>query len=285
VKTIILGGGGQLATDLQKSIADGQVIALPHAQLDICNFDDVRRVLTAEEPDVVINTAAFHHVDNCEDQWQLAFEVNAFACRGLAAICADLGATLVYISTDYVFDGGQSVPYKESDLPNPLSTYGASKVAGEFFVRTYCPNHLIVRSSGLYGLAGASGKGGNFVETMIRLAKAGKPLRVVDDQIMAPTNTAELSLKIAEVIRSEGRGIFHLTNQGSCSWYGYAAQIFEYLGLNPDFGPTTTEAYGLPAERPRYSVLANERLAALGVEPLSPWRDGLRRYLVDKGHL
>ena len=103
MKTIILGGGGQLATDLQKSIADGQVIALPHAQLDIRNFDDVRRVLTAEEPDVVINTAAFHHVDNCEDQWQLAFEVNAFACRGLAAICADLGATLVYISTDYVF--------------------------------------------------------------------------------------------------------------------------------------------------------------------------------------
>lgn len=285
MKTVILGGGGQLATDLELAMADWPLTAVPHAELDVCEHDDVRRVLEAHQPDVVINTAAFHHVDNCEDEWKRAFDVNAFACRNLAAVCTDLDATLVHISTDYVFSGDQSSPYAESDLPNPLSVYGASKVAGEFFVRTYCPNHIIVRSAGLYGIAGASGKGGNFVETMIRLAKAGNPIRVVEDQIMAPTYTKDLAMKITEVIRSAGRGIFHLPNQGSCSWYEYAGKVFEYLGLTPDFGPTTAEAFGAKAARPAYSVLGNHRLEPLGIEPLAQWQDALRRYLVDKGHI
>jgi dTDP-4-dehydrorhamnose reductase len=285
VKTVILGGGGQLATDLEKAMPDWPLTALPHAELDICDFDEVRRVLEQQQPDVVINTAAFHHVDNCEDQWQRAFDVNAFACRNLAAVCGDLDTTLVHISTDYVFSGDQASPYAESDLPNPLSAYGASKVAGEFFIRTYCPNHVIVRSAGLYGLAGASGKGGNFVETMIRLAKAGNPIRVVEDQVMAPTYTKDLAVKITEVLQANGRGICHLTNQGSCSWYEYAGQVFEYLGLTPDFGPTTAAAFGAKAARPAYSVLGNYRLEALGIEPLAQWQDALRRYLADKGHI
>ncbi len=285
MKTVLLGGGGQLATDLEQVLSDWPVTALPHSELDVCNFDDVKRALESKKPDVVINTAAFHHVDNCEDQWERAFNVNAFACQNLAAVCADIDATLVHISTDYVFSGTQSKPYSELDLPDPLSVYGASKVAGEFFIKTYCPKHIIVRSSGLYGLAGASGKGGNFVETMIRLAKSGNPLHVVDDQIMAPTNTNDLALKIAEVIAAGGRGIFHITNQGICSWYEYAGQIFDFLGLTPDFGPTTTEAYGAKAARPAYSVLANTRLESLGIEPLAEWPDALRRYLTDKGHM
>jgi dTDP-4-dehydrorhamnose reductase len=285
VKTVILGGGGQLATDLERVLADWSVTAVPHSELDVCDAEKARRVLGDLKPQVVINTAAFHHVDNCEDQWERAFDVNAFACRHLAGVCADLDATLVHISTDYVFSGAQSTPYTESDLPDPLSVYGASKVAGEFFIRTYCPSHIIVRSSGLYGLAGASGKGGNFVETMIRLAKSGKPLRVVDDQIMAPTNTNDLAAKIAEVIRVDGRGMFHITNQGSCSWYEYAGRIFDFLGLQPDFGPTTTEAYGAKAARPAYSVLRNGKLESMGIEPLAQWQDALRLYLVEKGHL
>jgi dTDP-4-dehydrorhamnose reductase len=285
VKAVILGGGGQLATDLEQTLADAPITALSHSELDVCNFEKVKRVLEAQKPDVIINTAAFHHVDKCEDQWERAFKVNAFACQNLAATCADLDTTLVHISTDYVFSGAQSTPCEESDLPDPLSVYGASKVAGEFFVKTYCPDHIIVRSSGLYGLAGASGKGGNFVETMIRLARSGKPLRVVDDQIMAPTNTLDLARKIVEVIRAGGRGMFHITNQGSCSWYAYAGQIFDYLGLQPDFGPTTTEAYGAKASRPAYSVLRNSRLESLGIEPLADWQEGLRRYLARKGHM
>lgn len=285
MKTVLLGGGGQLATDLERALPDAPVTALPHSELDICDFEEVGRVLGAERPDVVINTAAFHHVDNCEDQWEKAFDVNAFACKNLASVCADLDATLVYISTDYVFSGEQSTPYTESDLPDPLSAYGASKVAGEFFVKTYCPSHIIVRSSGLYGLAGASGKGGNFVETMIRLAKAGKPLSVVNDQIMVPTYTHDLAEKIVEVIRAGGRSMFHITNEGSCSWYEFAAQIFEYTGLRPELSPTTAEAYGAKAARPSYSVMESERLGPLGVEPLPPWRDALRRYLAKKGHL
>lgn len=285
MKTVILGGGGQLATDLEAALAGSAVTALPHCELDVCDHGSVRRVLADLEPEVVIDTAAFHHVDNCEDEWKRAYDVNAFACRNLAAACAELHATLVYISTDYVFSGKQSTPYVESDLPDPLSAYGASKVAGEFFVRTYCPQHIIVRSSGLYGLAGASGKGGNFVETMIRLAKSGNPLRVVDDQIMAPTNTSDLAAKIVEAIRAGGRGTFHITNQGSCSWFEYAGQIFDFLGLQPDFGPTTTEAYGAKAARPAYSVLGNRKLESMSIEPPAPWQDALRRYLIDKGHL
>ena len=285
MKTILLGGGGQLATDLEKTLADAPVTALPHSELDVCDFNEVRRVLGAERPDVVINTAAFHHVDNCEDEWQKAFNVNAFACKNLASVCADLDTTLVHISTDYVFSGTQSTPYKESDLPDPVSAYGASKVAGEFFVKTYCPNHVIVRSSGLYGVAGASGKGGNFVETMIRLAKAGKPLSVVDDQIMVPTCTNDLAEKIVEVIRAGGRGIFHITNGGGCSWYEFAGQIFECAGLRPELSPTTTEAYGAKVARPAYSLMSSEKLKPLGVDPLPPWRDALRRYLGQKGHL
>lgn len=285
MKTVLLGGGGQLATDLEQALADWPVTALPHSELDVCSFDDVRRALESRQPDVVINTAAFHHVDNCEDEWERAFRVNAFASQNLAAVCADIDATLVYISTDYVFSGTQSTPYEESDLPDPQSVYGASKVAGEFFVKTYCPKHVIVRASGLYGLAGASGKGGNFVETMIRLGKSGNPLRVVDDQIMAPTNTRDLAHKIAEVIAADGRGIFHITNRGACSWYEYAGQIFDFLGLEPDFGPTTTEAYGAKAARPAYSVLRNAKLESLGIEPMAQWQDALRRYLTDKGHL
>jgi dTDP-4-dehydrorhamnose reductase len=285
VKTVLLGGGGQLATDLEKALAEEPVTALPHSKLDVCDFDEVRRVLGAERPDVVINTAAFHHVDNCEDEWERAFQVNAFACQSLASVCADLDSTLVHISTDYVFSGEQSTPYTESDLPDPLSAYGASKVAGEFFVKTYCPSHLIVRSSGLYGVAGASGKGGNFVETMIRLAKAGKPLSVVHDQIMVPTYTNDLAQKIVEVIRAGGRGVFHIANEGSCSWYEFAGQIFDYAGLAPDLTPTTAEAYGAKAARPAYSVMKSEKLEPLGLKPMPPWKDALRRYLGQKGHL
>lgn len=285
MRTVILGGGGQLATDLEQALVEWELTALPHRELDVCSFGDVRRSLESKKPEVVINTAAFHHVDNCEDEWERAFAVNAFACRNLAEVCSDIDATLVHISTDYVFSGDQSTPYEESALPDPRSVYGASKVAGEFFVKTYCPKHLIVRSSGLYGLAGASGKGGNFVETMIRLAKSGKPLSVVDDQIMAPTNTQDLAVKVREVIAAGGRGIFHITNQGSCSWYEYAAKIFELAGLRPELRPTTTEAYGAKAARPAYSVLRNAKLEDLGLRPMPEWEVSLQRYLAEKGHV
>ena len=284
MKAVILGAGGQLATDLEKVVSDWNLTTLRHAELDICDAGQVRRALSDLQPEVVINTAAFHHVDNCEDQWQQAFSVNAFASHNLATVCADLDASLVHISTDYVFSGDKATPYVESVLPNPLSTYGMSKVAGEFFVRTYCPNHIIVRTTGLYGLAGASGKGGNFVETMIRLAQGGKPIRVVDDQIMSPTYTADLALKIKELFQSGGRGTFHLTNEGSCSWYAFAGQIFDYLDLHPDFSPTSTEAYGAKAARPLYSALQSERLKSLGIEPLAQWQGALQRYLIEKGH-
>jgi dTDP-4-dehydrorhamnose reductase len=189
------------------------------------------------------------------------------------------------MSTDYVFGGEKRAPYTEDDAPNPLNVYGVSKLAGEYFVRALCPKHFIVRTSGLYGVAGSSGKGGNFVETMIRLAKEGKPIRVVTDQVLTPTYTRDLAHKIKELLQTEAYGVYHITNSGQCSWYEFAAKIFELLSLKPDFGPTTSAEFGAKAKRPAYSVLAHGRLAQLGLDDLRSWPEALAAYLEEKGLL
>lgn len=285
MKTVLIGAGGQLATDLEKVMADWNVNALHHKELDICNSEQVRSLLINYQPNIVINTAAYHHVDTCEEDWGQSFNVNAFAPLNLAKICRDLGATLVHMSTDYVFSGDKGTPYVETDPPNPVNVYGISKVAGEFFVQTYCPNHIIIRSSGLFGLAGSSGKGGNFIETMVRLAREEKVIRVVDDQVLSPTYTMDLAEKITEVIQSRALGIIHLTNQGSCSWYEFAGEIFNLLDLHPDFGPTTTDAYGVKAARPAYSVLENAEIRKYGIQEMRSWKEALRGYLEAKDYL
>ena len=182
-RVAVIGASGQLGTDLVGALVDWDLVPLTHADLDICDFVYTRKVLEDAKPDIVINTAAFNRVDDCEEEVSKAFWVNAFAVRNLAKICADMGCALVHISTDYVFDGRKGTPYTEDDAPNPLGVYGASKLAGECFVRSICRKHFVVRTSGLYGTAGSRAKEGNFVETMIRLAKEGKPIRVVNDQV------------------------------------------------------------------------------------------------------
>jgi dTDP-4-dehydrorhamnose reductase len=258
---------------------------LTRGELDIRDLERVRRALSRVNPEIVINTAAFNRVDDCEDDPETAFSVNAFGARNLARVCAELHCALMHISTDYVFGGEKSVPYTEYDAPNPLSVYGGSKLAGEYFVRNICPKHFIVRTSGLYGAAGSKGKGGNFVETMVRMAGAGKPLRVVDDQVLTPTYTRDLAGKLEELARTEAYGLYHMTNRGQCSWYEFAARIFNILSLEPDFGPTTSKAFGAKARRPAYSVLAATKLGQLGIADLPPWESALERYLLEKGHL
>lgn len=284
MKIVILGAGGQLAYDLERTLADWDLTPLRHTDLDICDYPRVREILEELRPEIVINTAAFHRVDDCEDQVEKAFKINTFAVRNLAVVCEVLNCTLVHMSTDYVFGGDKRSPYKENDAPIPLNVYGVSKLAGEYFVRNICPKHFIVRSSGLYGIAGSSGKGGNFVETMIRLAKESKPIRVVDDQVLTPTYTKDLAIMMGELFGTDAYGLYHLTNTGQCSWYEFASKVFEFVGLEPDFSPTSTQEYGLKAQRPCYSVLDCMKAKKIGLEDMPLWVDSLSAYLIEKHH-
>jgi dTDP-4-dehydrorhamnose reductase len=247
MKIVLIGANGQLGSDLVKALRGFDVVGLTHADLEVCDGEAVRKMVGGLRPDLVINTSAFHRVDECEDAPEKALAVNAVAVRELARICADAGCALVHMSTDYVFGGSPrqpEEPYDEDDAPSPLNVYGVSKLAGEYFVRYLCPKHFLVRSTGLYGVVGSSGKGGNFVETMVRLAREGKPIRVVDDQVLTPTYTRELAAKIAELVQTDAYGLYHVTNSGRCSWYEFAGRIFELMGLTPDFGPPPRRPWG-----------------------------------------
>jgi dTDP-4-dehydrorhamnose reductase len=283
-RVAVIGASGQLGTDLVKVLSDWDLVPLTHSDLDVCDFVYTRKVLRDRRPDIVINTAAFNRVDDCEEEVSKAFWVNAFAVRNLAKVCADLDCVFVHISTDYVFDGSKGAPYTEDDAPNPLSVYGTSKLTGEYFARNLCAKHFVVRTCGLYGTAGSQAKGGNFVETMIRLAKEGKPIRVVNDQVLTPTYTRDLAEKIKKLLQTETFGLYHITSSGQCSWYEFAGKIFELMGLKPAFGPTTTAAFGAKARRPAYSVLAHNGLQRLGMDDLRPWPEALQAYLIEKGY-
>jgi dTDP-4-dehydrorhamnose reductase len=285
MRAIVVGANGQLGTDLMEILSGWDILGLTHRELDIRDPAQIQAALSRIKPDTVINTAAFNRVDDCEDDPVSAFSVNAFGARNLARVCADSNCTLMHISTDYVFGGEKTAPYTEDDPPNPLGAYGGSKLAGEYFVRNICPAHFIVRTSGLYGTAGSRGKGGNFVETMIRMAGEGKPIRIVDDQVLTPTYTRDLAERLKALVQTQAYGLYHITNRGHCSWYEFAARIFFLLGLKPDFGPTTTKAFGAKARRPAYSVLAPVKLRQVGITDLPAWDDALERYLLAKGHL
>ena len=282
MKILLLGASGQLGTDLAEALSGHHLVAPPRQSLDLLQFDRVHQVLRSERPQVVINTAAFHRVDDCESRVSTAFEVNGEAVRNLALAARDIEAVLVHYSTDYVFDGSSGRPHREDDLARPLNVYGASKLAGEHLAASVWEKHFLIRTSGLYGRAGSSGKGGNFVETMIRKALAKESIRVVDDQRLTPTSTRELSRATAALIETSHYGLFHVTSQGNCTWYEFAGEIFRLLGLEPDLTPTTSDAFATAARRPAYSVLANHRLDELGMDDLKHWRDALHEYLSDR---
>jgi dTDP-4-dehydrorhamnose reductase len=286
-RILLIGAGGQLGSDLRHALPADALVPLTRADLDITDRDAVAATLADTRPAWVINTAAFHRVDDIETKdGARAFAVNEVAVGQLADACSRVGARLLHLSTDYVFGGGPPGPYAEDAPPAPLSVYGASKLAGEVLVRRVSPRHVIVRSSGLYGVAGSAGKGGNFVETMLRLASEGRTIRVVDDQVSAPTYTADLARAIAGLVAVDPPGgIYHLTSSGACSWFEFASHTFKLLRLAPDLRPTTSREFGAPARRPPNSVLRNARAGALGLLPLRPWPDALAAYLRAKGHL
>jgi len=285
MKVALIGADGQLGTDLFAALAGHEVVPLFWPKFDVTKPEEAAAVLAEIRPDTVINTAAFHRVDECEDRADMAFAVNAFAVKDLARTCRRLGAALVFFSTDYVFDGRKEMPYLEADLPGPLSVYAASKLAGEHFARAFCDRAFVIRTCGLFGKAGCLEKGRNFVETMLHLASGGRvPIRVVNDQIVTPTPTAELASRIVELISTEAYGLYHMTAEGSCSWYEFARAIFEIAGMDSGIAvPVDSAAFGSKARRPAYSVLENAKMKKLGLTPFSEWRSALEVYLSEKG--
>jgi dTDP-4-dehydrorhamnose reductase len=279
----VLGAAGQLGRDLCPRLC-GDVIALTREQADLTRPETVRGALAALRPDVVVNCAAYNFVDRAEAEPEDAFAVNAWGVRPLANVCRELDCVLVHFSTDYVFglDTTRAIPYRGADAPGPLSVYGLSKLAGEYLVRALCPRHFVIRTCGLYGVWGSGGKGGNFVETMLRYAAAGKPLRVVDDQTCTPSYTVDVATATTALVQTDRYGLYHLTNAGACSWYEFAQRIFALAGVTADLKTVTTRERGDPAQRPRYSVLATEAYEAVGLPQLRPWPAALAAYLEER---
>jgi len=285
MKILILGAGGQLGSELVNILQDDTLIPLTHRDIEMTDEQQVNNILSSNMPDVVINTAAYHKVDDCEDNIEQSFAVNSYAVRNLARICSELGITFVHFSTDYVFGGEKKTPYNEDNCPNPGSVYAVSKLAGELFARNICSKYYVIRTCGLYGAKGISGKGGNFIETMIKLANGGKKIKVVSDQIVTPTCAKELAAKVSQLIRTDKYGLYHITNNGGCSWYEFAKAIFGLTGIAGDISPTTSAEFGARARRPAYSVLENRNLKLLGLDDMMQWRDALKEYLIEKGYL
>jgi dTDP-4-dehydrorhamnose reductase len=282
MRTLVLGSQGQLARDLLKYLP-GEVLPWTRQELDLSQPASVASALNAAKPDIVINCAAYNFVDKAEDEPEAAYATNAWGVRALAQTCGNLGIRLVQISSDYVFglDAELRHPLTESERTGPVSVYGASKLAGEFFTRMYCPKHLVLRTCGLYGVWGSGGKGGNFIETMLKVAGMGKPLRVVHDQHCTPTSTHDLAVAIVALIRSDVYGLFHLTNSGHTTWHDLAAEAFRLSGVKADLTPITSAEFGAKAKRPPYSVLDCGKADHLGIH-LRPWQEALAYYLEER---
>ena len=279
MRICILGSNGQLGRDLTEALAAHDVIPLTRQDFDVTDHARSRKTLTESRPEMIVNLTAYHRVDDCETNPELAYDVNVLAVLNLVRIANDMDARMVQLSTDYVFDGNSSTPYVESSEPRPLSVYGNSRLAGESLVRSQARRFVIIRTCGLYGHAGSQGKGGNFVETMLKKARSQEPIQVVDDQTVTPTSTADLARQLALLLPTSHEGLFHATNEGACSWYQFAAAIFELSGISARLTPTSSTIYKTPARRPRYSVLENRRLKELGLNRMLPWREALAEYL------
>jgi dTDP-4-dehydrorhamnose reductase len=280
VKVAVIGPRGQLGSALCEAFRRRAVdcVELDHGRVEVTDPQSVLVALRDARPAAVVNTAAFHKVDACEEDPKRAFEVNALGALHVARACREAGARCVYVSTDYVFDGAKAEPYLEEDLPNPLNVYGASKLAGEHLVVQTCPDALVVRVASLFGGLGSRGKGTNFVLTVLERARRGEALRVVDDVRMSPTYAEDAAAAIVELVARGASGVFHVVNKGACSWYELAVRVLELAGLRVPVHPVPQEAYPARARRPRNSALSTAKLEARGLR-LPPWEDAVQRYL------
>lgn len=272
---VVLGANGQLGSDCVEAFAGDRVVGLTHDDVELGDEASVRAALEPLAPRVVVNTAAFHNVPACETDPERAYRLNAVAPHRLARLCTALGARLVHLSTDYVFDGRKAAPYVESDLPAPLNVYASSKLAGEYEVLSAAGSHQVVRSSGLYGVRPCRAKGGNFIDTILARAARDPVVRVVDDEILTPTWTGSLAAQLRVLARDGVPGLYHATDHGACSWFEFTRELFALAGVRTPLEPTSVRSFGSPVRRPSYSVLDNAALAAAGLDRMRPWRESL----------
>jgi dTDP-4-dehydrorhamnose reductase len=281
---MVIGSTGQLGQDLMRVFGE-EAVGFAHHDLDVTDGVSVVSAVHSLRPDWVLNTAAFHRVDDCEISPTSTFAVNTLGALNVARAAAAVGGGVVFFSTDYVFGGRERArgrPYEEEDSPQPLNVYGVSKEAGEQLVMQANPRHLVVRSAGLYGTA-TSRKGWTFPELMLNKARTEGLVRVVTDQVLSPTFTADLAQKTKELIEQDAVGLFHLTNSGECSWFEFAQGAFDLAGVKVEMEPISTVETRRRAPRPSYSALATARLEAVGLSPLRPWQEALGAYLQAKG--
>lgn len=270
MKVLVAGSGGQLGIELTKLMPEKghEVVALGHKDLDISDAESVKRALESYEPDLILNSAAYTDVDGCETETEAAYRINSLGPRNLAQFGERLGCGILHVSTNYVFDGASECPYGPDDLPNPISAYGRTKLAGEEYVKSLSNRWYVVRSAGVYG------QGHNFVRTMLRVGAERDSLKVKADEYISPTYAKDLALGIAEIVDGGLYGTYHVANAGSCSWYEFAQEIFALSGTEVELSPVASSEYPLPAPRP-----ANGVLSTLGGPELRHWREALDEYL------
>jgi dTDP-4-dehydrorhamnose reductase len=287
-RVLVIGANGQLGHDIVRVLrADGRwdVVPLTHAEIEIADPHSVAAAMQMHRPEVVVNTAAYHVVDRNEQAAEF-FRVNALGVKVLAEAAREAGAILVHFSTDYVFDGTHGRPYHEGDPPNPVNTYGISKLAGELLIHATHSRHYILRVCGLYGVTGCRAKGGtNFVEMMLAKAQRGETIRVVNDQVVSPTYTVDVAGALAHLLPTGRFGTYHAVNPGPCTWYEFACEIFELsgmLGAVRVLPATSAEVYS-SVRRPSNSALENRGLRESGLPDIRPRREALAAYLNERG--
>jgi dTDP-4-dehydrorhamnose reductase len=289
MKAVLLGPNGQLGTDIRSANDQRgepiQIQSVGRAQIDLSNVDAAVSALRDLKFDILVNCSSYHKTDEVEANAQQAFTINAHLVRRLSDLAAEKHARFFHFSTDYVFGGQQHQSPLSEDAPKaPVNIYGASKAMGEDLALLNGSDTVIVRVASLFGVAGASGKGGNFVETMLRLAKEKGELRVVADQTMSPTSTADIADSIIDMILAKAPpGIWHIVNSGAATWFEFAERIISDANIKARMIPIKTEQFPTPAARPRYSVLDNAKFSK-AIHALRPWQDALKDYLVAKGH-
>ena len=277
LKVLVTGAKGQLGYDTTELLiqAGHEVIPTDIEEMDITQFSQVSKVIGDIQPEFIVHCAAIARPDLCEENLELAYQVNVLGTRNVAVACEKLKAAMIYISTDYVFDGTKNKDYLEYDRPNPLNEYGVTKLAGEQLVQSLVKRFFVVRTAWLYGAKGQK----NFVKTMLQLGQTKKEIRVVNDQFGTPTHTRDLAAQLTRLIGKECYGIYHGSNQGSCTWYGFAKKIFEYAGLSHiNVIPITTEESQPKINRPRYSVMRNFSFELEKLDCMKSWEETLKDY-------
>ena len=279
MRAFVAGSAGQLGAALVRALGERVAWAGGREALDVRDGDAVLRAVQAARPDVVFNATAYNKVDAAEVETTEALAVNAAGPRHLARAAREVGALVVHVSTDYVFDGTKGAPYSEEDPPRPLSSYGASKLAGELMVAASGAPYLVVRTSAVFAAGGSRGKGGSFVERILARARSGEPLRVVDDQVLAPTYAPDLAAALIALAEAGARGLFHVAGAAPTSWHGFAVAALRQAGVDVPVQAVKSKEFAAPAPRPAYSVLSSGRYLALGLPPPRGFQEGLAELL------